>query len=145
MREVLFRGKDYSGNWVYGYLVHGKEVEGNKMPGYYIIEDNFSVEDSGEFYHKLSQVTCVGQWTGWCDKNGQKIFEGDIIEPDIFTINYKKESKAVKKIVNVVFEDGAFKAHGCKGEGYYLASYFCNGYKVIGNIHDNPELLEGGD
>lgn len=125
MREILFRAKPNNSNeWVYGDLTSHRTVS----------------PKNGKFIHCKDKITgqwgnfrvkseTIGQYTGLCDKNGKKIFEGDILLVS-----------GVQKVV-VSFEDGLF----------VVSHYAINLLKertleseVIGNIHDNPELL-GGD
>ncbi|MEG1608929.1 MAG: YopX family protein [Clostridia bacterium] len=87
-----------------------------------------------------TQAQTVGEFTGLCDKNGKNIFEGDIISSDNngkFIIKWNNnKAKFVCGFVN-------------KSEDYF-GDYYCNlsdkyikqTFNVIGNIHDNPELLE---
>ena len=133
MREILFRGKQHNGEWVYG---HFYETIGNGK--------NVSrIYDGLIFKHYTVDRETVGQYTGLTDKNGKKIFEGDIIR--VITFGFSAEMF----ITEVKF--------GAKSgvQGFYLAngrSMFYFGQKdltvmddawVIGNIHDNPELLNG--
>ena len=122
MREMLFRGKRIdNGEWVEGDLAHS----------YLKVEDNCIINKCG--YHQVIPET-VGQFTGLTDKNGKKIFEGDIVKDAHHT---------------GVVSFGEFNCSCC--EGVYGWS-FSNGadiryhsiHEVIGNTHDNPELL-GGD
>lgn len=117
MREILFRGKRiYNGEWVEG--VYLGDYFGDKS-FYYIRYDL-------ENYRVFPET--VGQFTGMCDKNGNRIFEGDIIE------------HVLKEFVGVVyFFEGAFVVKWvCEN----CFSYFDGNYiEVVGNIFDNPELL----
>ena len=80
----------------------------------------------------------VGQYTGLTDKNGKKIFEGDIVkENDIF---HNGELQIRGNTWEVVFADGLFFAN-FKDISVYLQSL--DGMEVIGNIYDNPELIGG--
>ena len=143
MRKILFRGETEQGEWLYGYL-----VKGNYDTGFGIIEDHV---DKGLQYVKEETV---GQYTGLTDKNGKKIFEGDICRVaylgrrcDSNGKHYPVENVMIEE---VVFEKGAF----CfKTTIEYITIYRPIGfdihgkpktkyYEVIGNIHDNPELLE---
>ena len=119
MREILFRGKTEQGKWLYGYL-----VKGNYNTGFGIIEDHI---DTGLQY--VEEET-VGQFTGLTDKNGKKIFEGDICK--------HRSSYSGEFIISVVtYSDGCFLAMADKNSGFNLSDKL----EVIGNIHNNTELL----
>ena len=132
MREILFHGKTQEHTrWIYGDLNH------------YMCDDGVFIAENGHSMHRVLKET-VGQYTGLTDKNGKKIFEGDIVvcrkEINGNWIDYCVE------IGFVEMKHGAFGLH--RKQGYYrpfkdwLEDYE---YEVIGNIHDNPELLKGGD
>ena len=125
MREILFRGKRAdNGEWEYGDLwcnPYGKRVVCIVSP----------INDQGTTGGNEVDPETVGQYTGLKDKNGKKIFEGDILRDDD-----NEENGVVEFIAGefcVVF--GNVETHGI----YDIA---CCCY-VIGNIHDNHELLEG--
>jgi uncharacterized phage protein (TIGR01671 family) len=115
MREILFRGKrGFDKEWVFGGLVPRQDE--NK-------EWIYDRDDKRTCYAIL--VETRGQYTGLDDKNGVKIFEGDIVR--LWT----------DTVCAVSFRWGAF----------YVGSYIMaippySSLEVIGNIHDNPELLE---
>ena len=117
MREILFRGKDIdNGIFVTGYLI------GN---------------DTGKKYITLVGSHCkevipetVGQYTGLTDKNGKRIFEGDICK-------HRSNCSGNTVISVVTYTDGHFLALVCENSGFELSEKL----EVIGNIHDNPELL----
>lgn len=126
MRQIKFRGKRKDGVWVYGDLMH---LEKDFKPLIKIID--WSTKDQ-----EVDPDT-VGQFTGLTDKNGKEIYEGNIIEDKngIGVIMWFQTSWGV-----------ASYAHGYDGLKSYTAvdSFYCNEVKewaVIGNIHDNPELL----
>lgn len=118
MREILFRGKTlYKGEWITGYL--------SKEPA----DSNYYIQPVGKNICDVVNPETVGQFTGLLDKNGKKIFEGDIVkyENKIYEIKYlEKYARFAPTNKSTVFMVCAF-----------------NHLEVVGNIYDNPELLEG--
>ncbi len=118
MREILFRGKQaYNDEWAFS-------------------EYPFGTIHCGAVIHDFIPET-VGEYTGLCDKNGKKIFEGDIV----YCISNTDCGKCV-----VIFEEGEFRLvpdRYCQnyttGGGYHAIRCFAK--EIVGNIHDNPELL----
>ena len=136
MREILFRGKSVNnGEWAEGFLVIDTIFCEDAVPvkHYHIDEMNlgtFPVEFQSGISETVDPET-VGQFTGMTDKNGKKIFEGDICK---HRSNYSGDF-----IISVVtFTDGQFLAMADNNSGFNLSDKL----EVIGNIHDNPELLE---
>lgn len=86
----------------------------------------------------------VGQYTGLTDKNGEKIFEGDICKLIYHEPRYtaNQPDKTSEHIEKVVFKDGKFGIMTWSGVCYPLWEFDKDDREVIGNIHDNPELLE---
>ena len=132
MREILFRGKrTHNGEWVYGDFVRGNERKS--------LRDSIFVYDSEtqSFNDYEINPSTLGQYTGLTDKNGKRIFEGDIAK-----VLQGKD----KDIAYVGFENGAFMLYPKTGNIYErtLWSYWYNDWdvEVIGNVHDNPDLLE---
>lgn len=139
MREIIFRGKYASngkytggeypnnGDWIYGDLVHFEE-------------DAPSINaDSGHGWYGNYRVypDTVGEYTGLTDKNGVRIFEGDIV-------NYNGT------VHEVVFESRFYNARfgivmGEDETWSFGMSVPPNMMEVIGNVHDNPELMGGLD
>lgn len=80
------------------------------------------------------------QSTGMVDKNGKEVFEGDIVKiPE----DYEVFGKNAGEILKVAFDKGCFrlKRPNSKGRGFYFEDN--NTVEIIGNIYENPELLEG--
>ena len=124
MREILFRGKDIAGNWHYGVPL--------------IFIDDYVCMTAPHTYNKSVIPETVGQFTGLTDKNGKKIFEGDIIKH--FNHFDKPDEYAIYKV--------EFDERNCKFSGRLhkqWSAQLCKDlekrYEVIGNIHDNLELL----
>ena len=132
MREILFRGKRRdNGEWVYGSLITERNMfDENLMTRH--------IQDIEEPYaDNLIDGETIGQYTGLTDKNGRKIFEGDIVE----FYDYCNGGTCIGKI-EYSDEDTAFQI--MYDETYcLLLGYNFHGLEleVIGNIHDNPELL----
>ena len=137
MRDIEFRGKRTdNGEWVYGNLVRGCDEK-----YVYIVE--FGNRELCRNYVNVNPDT-VGQYTGLKDKNGTKIFEGDIvlvpyIDP-IFKCTWDDTSceRAIVKHCNGMF----YVEYIESGDKFTL--FTMDGYtKIIGDIYDNPELLGG--
>lgn len=127
MREILFRGKGSSdGAWHYGSL---DLTEGNTRP---IILEHDGEFDIGGY---LVDPETVGQYTGLKDKNGTRIFEGDIIEYNGTKHKVVFENRLHSTYFGIVMS--AMETWG------FSNSVPANMMEVIGNIYDNPELLEG--
>lgn len=137
MREILFRGKRVdNGEWVYGYLL--------KMLGELSI---MRFDDENNIYPVDEQS--VGQYTGLTDKKGTKIFDGDIV-----CTRYRTGEICCSG--DVQFSHGVYGAEwlgnkknksmvGGWGQLHNLRRFdddIINDIEVIGNIYDNPELLE---
>lgn len=144
MREILFRGKRWESEcgklapaiWLEGSLYYDPVLKRT----FIIVYDKHAyipgLGNMGAFHAHAVTPETVGQYTGLTDKNGKKIFEGDII--------YGYLDNGVRKEAGVVvFDDGCWEVHNHVGR--WLADlYDVNKPEVIGNIHDNPELMKGG-
>ena len=129
MREIEFRGKAMDGKWKYGLLTKKK------------------IRNSGKFSYAIATGDCsstntipiseesIGQFTGFKDIGGKKIFEGDIIQ----------NTKHTELIYKVNISNGCWRStmdHDCNSLNLsWLLEH--SSQKVIGNIHDNKELLKG--
>lgn len=133
MREILFRGKCKTDNeWLYGFpYVTRKNA----------VKINWYCSEFGSMRTDEVDPETVGQYTGLTDKNGVRIFEGDIVHC---------VSKLDSADMVIIFECGQFrmilaeKYHEYQTNvGYYDINCFAK--EVIGNIHDNPKLLTEGE
>lgn len=142
MREILFRGKEKnSGEWIYGDLRHISDGHG----GYILcIVDNTNGRNNDVTGVEVVPET-VGQYTGLTDKNGVKIFEGDIVKGIAFSVTKigvivwidEISGFGVRYAQNLVaWENSSILRCAAIGKTDEFAA------EVIGNIHDNPELLK---
>ena len=123
MREILFRGKNViGGQWLNGDLIH---TTTGKAPMIRVHGKNSAIS-----YMVVPETIC--QYTGLTDKNGKRIFEGDIV------VIYSDE----KHPVQIVFLESSWTAVTPKYRYYrHRMEDIEDKYEVIGNIHDNPELI----
>ena len=154
-REIIFRGKSLVTNeWVYGSLVKcGNE---NHIIGF----DEVDLDGHHIRYYSdrpvFTKQETIGQFTGLKDKNGKEIYEGDILK--FFYIPYYSRydiTLKVYRVGEVAFVNGCFRLvnfpdyddidlntkselQPCEGSEIEIHSNFCS---VIGNIHDNKDLL----
>lgn len=129
-REHEFRGQRCSdGKWVYGFYVESKHSwKGHKPHKSWIVPDAIS---NGGFFNILGRHAVkddtVGEFTGLRDKNGKKIFEGDVI-------------KCGMRLYVCEFIEGGFEFRDLSDSKLVLKA-IVNHSRLIGNIYDNPELL----
>lgn len=123
MREIIFRGqRPDNGEWVYGFLT--------KMWGEYHIVDG---DNENSAYEVIPET--IGQYTGVIDKNGKKVFEGDVVE----------YAGSCGEIVFVECR-GAFMSRERDMYCEWLSNlpqYGTGIVEIIGNIYDDKEILEG--
>ena len=133
MREILFRGKRLdNGEWVVGNLFIPDKFANREPPTEILVGTNIV-----RISYEVDPAT-VGQYTGLTDKNGKKIFEGDIIKiPD----NYDEFGRNAGEIYEIYFCCGGFRLNPkySQARGYWLEDD--RTVEVIGNIHDDKELL----
>ncbi len=171
MREILFRGKtNYEGRdiqWLYGSLL---AESSNTFP---IIAKDYDNDEEwiGIFEWGTVDPETVGQYTGLTDKNGEKIFEGDILKVKHGILGREEEKpKTPRNAYGLHYKENErgmygrwfyyrnyaveYKAHG-NSKGKYIVRngsdqcdftnslFYNHDAEIIGNIHDNPELLKG--
>ena len=137
MRDLLFRGqtrkkgekvfmdgRPVDANWVYGGVFQGK--------------GDFSVMYTYEPIEKRPVYTdTVGQYTGFDDRNGTKVFEGDILK-------LKRHLYVIEWVNGCLYASQKNFLKSDVSAGYLLIEGLVkDGAEVIGNIYENPELLEG--
>ena len=143
MREILFRGKRLdNGDWVEGYLYEHEpplvgivsEKDEPEVSKWFILRTGFADWNMPRPVELVEvDPSTVGQYTGLKDKNGERIFDGDIVQAH-FRTNHSKQ------IFRVTFDDGMFIFNN---DYVKLPVRGIYGIKVIGNVHDNPEYMKG--
>jgi len=140
-RVIKFRGKAKNNRWFHGSLL--KDWAGTCQiweKDEYNALNNFIVERE-----------TVGQFTGLHDKNGKEIYEGDIVSYKYIDNerNSRDKNVNIEGIAECVFKDGCFMFKCITGDFYlseeraiFAVEYLRIPYKIIGNIHDNPEILK---
>lgn len=142
MREILFRGKrNDNEEWVYGCLMH-PEFFVNDMPCIVWSSDNDA---------SVAEVNpaTVGQYTGLKDKNGTRIFEGDMLKiskrSDSLGTHFSPPIDYPHNVI-VRWDMCAWLWEVIGKDKYYIQfpDAWCHyGCEIIGNVHDNSELLDG--
>ena len=147
MREILFRGRRRDNReWVFGCYYKQTECYGDDTENHIIIasSEDLSYDQVLDYYYVDPET--VGQFTGLTDKNGKKIFEGDIVKSEFtkmpYTVcfgeySYEDEYGNEQSVCGWYNED----------QGGYVTGFGCpdDWAIVIGNIHDNPDLFKERD
>ena len=140
MREIEFRGKEeVTKEWVYGDLISNLWCNAKTgKPDTSIIPMDSDITEGYEIQEYIVDVIpeTVGQFTGLNDKNGKKIFEGDILSSSEWSC-----------LCEVIWNGGGFtikQGETTQNLKTNLEDYYGNEFEaeIVGNIHDNPELLE---
>lgn len=133
----LWHGKNAdSGEWIEGFLSKSRNVW--EKPA--LLKFCIDYEEKGVMVSCIVDPKTLGECAGFADKNNKHIFEGDIVK------HFNHGTNAELFDIGVVFWDEkrcCFKRTSKDGNTYFLGND--EEYEVIGNIHDNPELLKGGE
>jgi uncharacterized phage protein (TIGR01671 family) len=150
MREILFRGKTKMGEWLEGSLMKYTDETPTKREEHFRIQETlygFTDESNTPFFCDYTSgfdeeviPETIGQYTGLKDKNGKKIFEGDIHchQERYYVVRFGKHADTFysgDRYGWYLEEIGGNRVESFDGFEYLFVN-------IVGNIHDNPELLE---
>ena len=140
-REIKFRGKRIkNGEWVYGDLLQKNSGRKVIMTNLHTWGDNpDDVEPYGEYI--TVDPNTVGQFTGLKDKNGKEIYEGDIVKTPLLDPIFGDILADAWCNALIRFNQGSFVVSYYNSHNIYLQD-LCDKIELLGNIHDNPELLK---
>lgn len=136
MREIKFRGRNYDGIWMYGYLMPAPKPEIHPNCKHIISAIPHTIKSVDRGLYEVDENT-VGQYTGLKDSNGNEIYEGDIIMSEGHSVHYvmylEDEATFIAMIVGSPLQEW------CGIRQSWIDKFK---KKIIGNIHDNSELLK---
>lgn len=137
LREIIFRGKQLTNNeWIYGNLIITKD---NK---YFITKERDSAETFcfGASCIEVNSET-VGQFIGLKDKNGTRIFEGDIVK---FECDLDGDGEISTELIEIYYDKtiASFLGHSNQQKELPVTLDYLDECEVVGNMYDNPELME---
>lgn len=142
MRDVRFRAiwKKHHDEWIYGAPYHdGGDWMMKEFHSKEIIEKR-NLNKHTAWAERLIIPETIGQYAGLKDKNGKEMYESDVT----LGVSSMQKEKGL-----VIFDNGAFvfkiisSRTAEEGDKYFLST--CKELEVIGNIHENPEMLEGNN
>ena len=128
MREILFRGKRTdNGEWVEGnlFIPDSDSRPTQILMGTDIVRISYEIDPE-----------TVGQYTGLTNKDGKKLFEGDIIQ-------YRNTNgNIINPLEVIIFKENGWRAKPTKSDiTYELTTNSAKHYNIVGNIYDNVELI----
>lgn len=144
-REIKFRGKSKKdGKWLYGYLGESKVRILNTEYCEKVIFNNVLSFNSDNYPFIVKDISVdpntVGQYTGLKDKNGKEIYEGDIVKTPLLDPIFGDILADAWCNALIRFNQGSFVVSYYNSHNIYLQD-LCDKIEILGNIHDNPELL----
>lgn len=139
MRDIKFRARRKSGEWVVGNFIHHFATYFNTEERYSIFLPKPENGNGGYWVESIDRNT-IGQFTGLYDENGKEIYEGDILRignspSGVCEVEWSETIAAF--CIRFYFE------RGVRPLGDWVISE--QSIEIIGNVHDNPELLKGGE
>lgn len=147
-REMIFRAKCF-GKWRYGSYVHFVKKPTNSRCNINYKDFIVTNEEDGEHYYPITELSSLGQYTGLKDKDGNKIFEGDIVKTPRGFIGEVVFGRAEEECTHREYRrkiTDVFTTYGWifkRADGFTIAidDEILQG-ELIGNVTDNPELMK---